>query len=136
MQAFQLLRTTLLGLVIAGSPGLALAADQTQRVQFAPGATSTTLTGTVKGYDTARYLLGASGGQTMTVRLQAQNTSCYFNVAAPGAEEALFNGSINGDSYNGELPASGDYSVDVYLMRNAARRDETCSFEITVSIAD
>jgi hypothetical protein len=29
------------------------------------------------------------------------------------------------------LPASGDYVVRVYLMRNAARRGETCDFRIT-----
>ena len=54
----------------------------------------------------------------------------------PGAEEALFNGSVEWDRYSGALPASGDYTAGVYLMRNAARRDETCRFEITFSIAD
>ena len=63
----------------------------------------------------------------------------------PGAEEALFNGSVEWDRYSGALPASGDYTAGmplwqdrlfIYLMRNAARRDETCRFEITFSIAD
>jgi hypothetical protein len=32
------------------------------------------------------------------------------------------------------LPADGDYTVRVYLMRNAARRNETSSFTLTVRV--
>jgi hypothetical protein len=32
------------------------------------------------------------------------------------------------------LPADGDYKVRVYLMRNAARRNEVSSYELTVSV--
>jgi hypothetical protein len=29
------------------------------------------------------------------------------------------------------IPSSGDYKIDLYLMRNAARRGETSNFTIT-----
>ena len=30
------------------------------------------------------------------------------------------------------IPSSGDYTVDLYMMRNAARRGETTTFTITI----
>jgi uncharacterized protein YgiM (DUF1202 family) len=73
----------------------------------------------------------------MIVGMTTTNASAYFNITAPGATEALHVGSIAGNSFAGILPTSGDYAVEVYLMRNAARRGEsaelTISFRITGS---
>jgi hypothetical protein len=80
------------------------------------------------------YLLPASAGQTMTVVLETNNTSNYFNVLAPGLIEAIFIGSTSGNRFEGSLPASGEYQVRVYLMRNAARRDESASFSLKIGI--
>ena len=30
------------------------------------------------------------------------------------------------------VPSSGDYKIDLFLMRNAARRNETANFTITI----
>lgn len=32
------------------------------------------------------------------------------------------------------IPSSGKYLIDVYLMRNAARRIETASFDLALSV--
>ena len=123
--------------VVAGilmTSSLAMAADQTTEVKFKPGATSATLKGSLKGYDTNSYLLGATAGQVLKVTLNPANRSCYVNVDAPDADEALFNGSIAGDDYSGTLTVDGDYKAMVYLMRNAARRNETCRYSITFEI--
>jgi hypothetical protein len=112
------------------------AADKSQEVKFAPGTTSATIRSSLEGYDMNTYRLGASAGQTLSVTFTPSNSSCYYNVEAPGADEALFNGSESGDAYSGVLPYDGDYQVKVYLMRNAARRNETCKFSLTVEIAD
>ena len=79
-------------------------------------------------------MLGARGGQTLNVRLQTSNASAYFNVTRQGADEALFIGSTSGDSFSGRLPANGDYVVRVYLMRNAARRDEHANYSLSVGV--
>jgi hypothetical protein len=70
----------------------------------------------------------------MHVTLKTSNASNYFNVIAPDAGEALFVGSASGGEFTGALPASGDYTIRVYLMRNAARRNEAGNYTLTVQI--
>lgn len=120
--------------MLAGAPVIAQDATRTSRVQFAKGASSKAITGSVKGYDTAVYLIGARRGQTMTVNLKTSNASNYFTVTAAGADEALFDGTINGNSFTGKLPANGDYQVRVFLMRNAARRNEVGKYTLTIGV--
>ncbi|MFO1060851.1 MAG: hypothetical protein U1E53_28240 [Dongiaceae bacterium] len=116
-------------------PAPAADAIRTVRVGFKPGASSATLEGSVRGYDSVDYPLGARAGQTMRVTLEAGNPSTYFNLLPPRSEEALFVGSTGGSSWTGTLPRNGDYRVRVYLMRNAARRNETSRYSLTVAIA-
>lgn len=40
-----------------------------------------------------------------------------------------------GNEYSANLVASGDYRVQVFLMRNVARRNETCSYKISFEIS-
>ena len=42
----------------------------------------------IKGYDGASFLVGASAGQTLKVEMSSPNGAAYFNVTAPGANEA------------------------------------------------
>jgi small nuclear ribonucleoprotein (snRNP)-like protein len=112
----------------------AAAADKTVVVKFKPGARSATVKGSLRGYDGVTYVIGANAGQAMSIVFSPKNSSCYFNVTAPGAEEALFNGSTTGNEFSANLDASGNYEAQVYLMRNAARRNETCQYSMTVEI--
>jgi len=115
-------------------------ADQVHRhtVHFEQGRSSSDVKGKIAGYDTAEYSLGARAGQTMTVKLKTQNTACYFNVFAPGvkpgAGTALFIGSTAGKEFSGALPSNGNYTVQVYMMRSAARRNETCQYDLNFAI--
>jgi hypothetical protein len=123
-----------IALVMAMSTASVEAADQTTEVKFEPGATSATINGSLEGYDTNNFLLGATAGQVLKVTFKPANRSCYVNVNAPDSDEALFNGSIAGDDFSGTLPVDGNYQAMVYLMRNAARRNETCEYTITFEI--
>lgn len=100
-------------------------------VHFPRGASGTTISDSIRGYDTVDYRIGVSAGQMMSVQLDTNNASNYFNITAPGASAALFNGSVSGNSTNFQIPSSGSYVVSVYLMRNAARRDERASYDLT-----
>jgi hypothetical protein len=110
------------------------------RIAFKADSTSATLKNTIKGDAAHEYLVGAKAGQVMTVKLATRNTSTYFNLWAPGKvpgkDEALFAGAITGDVFSDKLAETGDYMVQVYLYRNAARRNETSSFNLTVEITD
>ena len=109
-------------LALALQSGDVGAADRTQVVKFGAGASGTTLSGALSGYDGVNYVLGARSGQSMSVTLSPDNSSCYFNVTAPGADSAMFIGSDRGKKFSASLPADGNYRILVYLMRNAARR--------------
>ena len=110
----------------------------TERVKFASGTSGASIDGKIMGHDTMQYLVGASGGQAMTVSLATKSTSTYFNIFAPdkkpGADEAMFAGDRDGSTFQGKLPATGDYLIQVYLFRSAARKNETAVFTLDVEI--
>jgi hypothetical protein len=109
---------------------------RTQRVQFKPGASSATRQGSIKGYQTVDYVLNARKGQTMNVSMATKHGATYFNILAPGETEvAMFNGSINGNQYEGTLPQSGDYRIRVYMMRSAARRNEVANYRLEMIVS-
>ena len=113
----------------------AFAADHTERVRFKAGTSAATIKGSVTGYDTSSYLLGAKAGQVISVLFSANNNSCYFNFIEPGADSAIHMGEAAGNEYSGTLKESGDYRAEVYLMRNEARRGKTCNYSITFEIS-
>lgn len=129
------LKTLALSAFLAGScltPAVAQTRNET--VRFPQGTSGTTIEGSITGDESVRYSIGVSAGQTMDVQLDTDNASSYFNITAPGAGEALYNGSISGDGTSFVVPSSGNYLVDVYLMRNAARRGETANYDLTLYV--
>ena len=113
-------------------PAPATASGQTETIQFARGASSASRQATITGRQTRSYLVTLRAGQTLNVNLQTSNRSNYFNITAPGAQQALFVGSTSGARYSGRAPSNGVYKIDVYLMRNAARRGESARYSLTV----
>lgn len=103
-----------------------------ERVQFAKGTSSKTIKGALKGNQSRTFLVNLRAGQKMTVKLVSNNASANFNVTAPGAMQAMFIGSVSGNEFTDTIPSSGDYKVDLFLMRNAARRNESVNFTITI----
>lgn len=128
---FSLCLAALIG-VVAAPP--VPAETVTRQVSFPAGSDGTTLSSDIRGDKTVRYVLDARAGQSMTVAMATNNPSAYFNITAPGASEALHVGSAAGNEFTGILPTGGSYGVDVYLMRNAARRGEQAEFTITFRI--
>ena len=124
----------LLAIHLPAGSGVAQPAIQSQRVTFAAGADSTLLQGQLKGDQTIDYILRAGAGQTLTVELKGSNLQNYVNVIAAGADNALFIGSSSGNRFRGLLPSDGDIKVRVYLMRAAARRDETSRYSLRLGI--
>jgi len=122
-------------MLAVGSSVFAADSIESRPLQFAKGASSATVKGSLKGDQTIDYKLRAKAGQTMSVTLKTGNASNYFNVLPPGSKDvAIFVGSTSGNEWTGALPADGEYTVRVYLMRNAARRHETANYALTVGI--
>ena len=103
-------------------------------ITFAPGTSSATVKGAISGDRIVDYTLRAKAGQTMKVALKTSHASNYFNLLPPGSEAALANGSVSGNDWSGTLPVDGEYTLRVYLMRSAARRNETANYTLTVGI--
>ncbi len=123
-----------LSFLVIGSPVFAKDEIRKERVQFKKGSVEATIKSRIKGYEAVDYLLGAKAGQTMRVDLKTSNSANYFNVLPPGSNAAIAMGEILGNKWTGTLPVDGDYTVRVYLMRSAARRNETANFTLTVGI--
>ncbi|WP_428696511.1 SH3 domain-containing protein [Stappia sp.] len=115
--------------------GTAAAQDvRSERLRFAPGTNGAQVEGRISGFESVDYVLGARAGQRLDVALQSRNRFAYFNVLAPGSDRAIFIGSRDGARFDAALPASGDYRIRVYLMRNAARRNERARYSLSVSV--
>ncbi len=107
---------------------------RTETIRFARGATSAVRQGTITGYQSVTYLVDLRAGQMLDVDMRTSNRSSYFNITAPRANTALFVGSDSaGNGYRGRTTVSGTYRIDVYIMRNAARRGESARYTLTVA---
>jgi hypothetical protein len=119
---------------LPGPVGGPVANGHTEEIRFDRGTSSASRRGAVKGYETMTYLLDVRAGQTISVSLQSSNRSGYFNVTAPRSNQALFNGSTSGGRWRGRAATSGRYKIEVYLMRNAARRGESMRYTLDVGV--
>lgn len=129
------LASTLLCCLLA-APAFAADNVTTVPVQFAKGTSSAQMKGTFAGYDSINYTVTAKQGQQMTVKIAGSNNA-NFNVfapgATPGAAEALGSGYVGGD-WSAKLPASGNYTVQVFQTRATARKGSKVPHTLTVSI--
>ena len=129
LAATLLLLSAVLG--FGGSPLVDDAAAQgvTSRVQFARGTSSATLEGAVVRGDRDTYIVGAKGGQSMSVTISSLERNAVFQISGPGGNE--LRGAREGDDtmkWSGTLPASGDYRIIVGGTRGNA------SYTLRVSI--
>jgi hypothetical protein len=125
----------LLVLPVADAAASADPNRRSETVHFTKGATATVIKGQIKGDHYIDYQVRAGAGQTLSVEMKAGDASSYFNILAPGSGDvAMFIGSTSGNRFSGVLPADGDYAIRVYLMRSAARRNESASYTLTVGV--
>ncbi len=112
----------------------AIAQIITTNLVFARGQSSATVNGTIRGDQIRDYVVRASAGQVMTVRMSG-SPIVYFNVMPPGSNgEGIHTGSDAGNNFSGTLSVSGAYIVRVYQMRATARRGQAGNFRLTVSV--
>lgn len=95
-----------------------------------------TMRGKLRGRDTAEYTVHLREGQTLAVRLKTNLRSNYFNVTGPEGGDALFVGARDGARYRAKVTQEGVYRISVYLMANAARRDERAAYALTIEVKD
>jgi hypothetical protein len=110
----------------------------TERIQLTSAISSKSASGIIKGYETINYALQVLSDQTVTIALESDNLGNYFNIfepgKLPGQNYAMFIGSTSGNKFEGTLPVNGDYLIQVYIIRSAARRDETANFSLQLTL--
>jgi hypothetical protein len=122
------------GLIAAAvlAAGPTSAQEQKRAITFPPGQTATTLKGAIRGDAGIAYSLPMAEGQTLQLLFKPTNRACYMNVIEPGANEAVHVGSTSGNEFGQNPTKAGAYTVQVYLMRSAARRGEACRYSLSV----
>ncbi|MGD8490771.1 MAG: hypothetical protein PVI68_17295, partial [Anaerolineae bacterium] len=97
------------------------------RIQFAPGATSLTVSGRVEQLGKVRYVLNAEAGEVMDAVLTAPRRGVLLAIA--GADGTLLKSHTDGlATWQGALPATQDYFIDVVSVGQAT------DYELTISI--
>lgn len=116
--------------------GIAAAGNRVEPLAIASGQGTTSIQGRVQGYAHVDYRLSARAGQTLRIRMATRHGANYFNVLPPGSGDiAMFADGNPDNAFERVLPDDGVYLVRVYLMRSAARRNETASFRLTLELA-
>ena len=85
-----------------------------QRIQFAAGATSATVTGTVTDPVHREYVLAAQAGQVMRVELTSDHDLANFSVQ--GLTDGQILKSFGDTTWNGVLPATQDYLITILTV--------------------
>jgi predicted secreted protein len=123
----------LVGLVAfaGGTPALAAptAADPPpKRIQFEPGKASASVSGNLAATGMDHYVLRAMAGQTMWVTVTAtQGAAILIIWGADGT--VLISDHADATSWNGPLPATQDYFIDV-----KGSPDSATTYTLTVAI--
>jgi len=111
-------------------PQVAAAQERVETLRMRPGATQTTVRGIVFGRISASYRLEARAGQRMSLDLSSRNTFLYFNVLDPRGRTI----AREQTQWDGRLPATGVYTIQIYLVRAEARRNVPAPFSLSVAI--
>jgi hypothetical protein len=115
----------------ADNPALAYSLEVAipARIQFAPGATSAEVSGTLPPAGAATYVLGAMAGQTMKVDLNVtQGLGLIIIWGADGT--VLISDHAGATEWTGVLPATQDYYIDV----RAAADNPPLKYKLEVTI--
>ncbi|MBD2113454.1 MULTISPECIES: serine/threonine-protein kinase [Cyanophyceae] len=86
-----------------------------QRVQIPPGQTSVQVSGQVNEARSRRYIVNAQEGQVLALELPSVSGPVTLDVRFPNGE--LIPDASRVLSWQGQLPSSGDYIVDVSSPR-------------------
>lgn len=123
-------KTPVVALLILTTLSLSFAQGVNRKLRFPRGTTSTVVKGSVVRGDRDRYLVGAKAGQHMAVRISSLENNAVFQLYSPGSKETLQGAGEMDDAttWEGDLPASGDYVIAVGGTRGNA------SYRLEVSV--
>lgn len=94
-----------------------------------------TLHGRIVGRKFEDHVIQGLAGQTLTLELSAKHRATSFVLLPPASTgAAMASGEFTDNQFSGVLPDDGPYIVRVFLIRAAARRGETGSYDLSVRL--
>jgi hypothetical protein len=110
-----------------GSADYTLRVTIPERISFAPGGTSATVTGQVDTYGSMWYLVGAGAGQQMTIKLDVASDTILPTIY--GVDGTVLKRYVDGQkTWTGTLPSSQDYFILISSYGGAG------DFRLTVTV--
>lgn len=101
--------------------------SQPQRIRFTVGSTSATVGGTITPPVATKYILGASGGQTMSVGIDPWGS---VGVSVYGVDGTVLQSPMGSlSSFSGVLPSTQDYIISLTSLTGG-----NVSFNMNVTI--
>jgi len=114
--------TILLVVLMLGTVTVTLAEGVRKRIKFPRGSTSTVINNAVLRDEIDQYILNARAGQKMKVDISSIEDNASFQITRPDKTQLLPGAGFDDDAkhWNGELPDSGDYTIEVAPTRGNA----------------
>ena len=114
--------TILLVVLMLGTVTVTLAEGVRKRIKFPRGSTSTVINNAVLRDEIDQYILNARAGQKMKVDISSIEDNASFQITRPDKTQLLPGAGFDDDAkhWNGELPDSGVYTIEVAPTRGNA----------------
>ncbi len=103
------------------------------RVKFAKGKSSATLSGTLSNNEQMEYVFGAQAGQTVTLKVTSVPKGNLFSFSVDGAEGIELETQYDSYAdYTFTAPATGDYLV--FVTKNPTEKSPKAKFLLTLAV--
>lgn len=104
-------------------------------MRFKAGASSGTYSGSLRGNRYVDYVLRASEGQNLTVKLTRKTGETpYFNILKVAGGEAISDDAREATEWTGNLPETRQSIVCVYVPKAARLANRSSAYRITFRI--
>ena len=100
-----------------------------ERIEFGLGTTSTTIETTLEAGESRTYVFRAMQGQSLLANAVSPNQNVYLNVYAADTGIALDSREMDVTSWNGELPATHDYLIE---LTATGKQSTECTLQVII----
>ncbi len=106
---------------------------EANRVKFAKGKSSATLTGTLSNDEQMEYVFGAKAGQKITLKVTSVPKGNLFSFSVDGADNIELETELDSYAdYNFTAPQTGDYLV--FVKKNPTEKIPKAKFFLALTI--
>lgn len=104
------------------------------RVTFHDDLTVRSFEDALDGFNEISYVVALREGQSLQVSLASNNISNCFDIYAPGATKPFYVGGDSGSTHRMLARTAGDYTVKVFLLRLAARDNQSAQYTLELKL--